>query len=138
MTWTAVCRLEELQPERGVAALVGEAQVALFRLLDGTVLGIDHTDPFSGANVMARGIVGTKVVEGEEVPVVTSPMYKQVFDLRTGVCLTDGATMPDRGSLRPRPEEEGRHMDSGNETVTLKTWLVRVNGEAVEVKDART
>ena len=114
MTWTPVCRLDQLQPERGVAALVGEAQVALFRLLDGSVHGTDHTDPVSGANVMARGIVGSKVVEGEEVPVVTSPMYKQAFDLRTGVCLTD-------------------------ESVALKIWPVRVRDGHVEVSsDARS
>src|SRR5690606_253961 len=84
MTWTTVCQVRNLLPERGAAALVGGVQVALFRLLDGAVHAVSHTDPFSGANVMARGIVGSRVVDGEEVPTVTSPMYKQVFNLRTG------------------------------------------------------
>jgi nitrite reductase (NADH) small subunit len=57
--------------------------VALFRLFDGSVHAVGHRDPFSGAHVMARGIVGTR----GDVPTVASPMYKQVFDLRTGVCL---------------------------------------------------
>ena len=48
-------------------------------------------DPFARANVMARGLVGSSLVDGEDVPVLFSPMYKQAFDLRTGVCLSDPA-----------------------------------------------
>ncbi|MBI4939155.1 MAG: nitrite reductase small subunit NirD [Actinobacteria bacterium] len=84
-TWTPVCRYVDLEPERGVAALVDGAQVALFRLHDGTLAAVDHRDPFSGANVLARGLVGTR----GDAATVASPMYKQVFDLRTGVCLDD-------------------------------------------------
>ena len=83
VSWIEVCRYDDLEPERGVAALVGRLQVALFRLHDGSVHAVDHRDPFSGANVIARGIVGSR----GDVPTVTSPMYKQVFDLRTGRCL---------------------------------------------------
>jgi nitrite reductase (NADH) small subunit len=83
----AVCRYTDLEPERGVAALVDGVQVAVFRLADGSVLAVGHHDPFSRANVIARGIVGTR----GDVPTVASPMYKQVFDLRTGVCLDDPA-----------------------------------------------
>ena len=82
---TAVCRYDDLQPERGVAALVDGEQVAVFRLHDGAVHAVDHRDPFSGANVMARGIVGTR----GPVPTVASPMFKQVFDLVSGLCLDD-------------------------------------------------
>jgi nitrite reductase (NADH) small subunit len=82
---TAVCPYDELQPERGVAALVDGEQVAVFRLHDGSVRAVDHRDPFSGAHVMARGIVGSRGA----VPTVASPMYKQVFDLVTGECLDD-------------------------------------------------
>ncbi len=35
--------------------------------------------------MIARGIVGTR----GDAPTVASPMSKQVFDLRTGVCLDD-------------------------------------------------
>ena len=82
-----VCRYADLEPERGVAALVDGAQVAIFRLADGSVLAVGHRDPYSGANVIARGIVGTR----GDVPTVASPMFKQVFDLRTGRALDDPA-----------------------------------------------
>jgi nitrite reductase (NADH) small subunit len=90
VTWTPVCRLAELVPERGVAALVDGEQVAVFRLLDAagrgtTVVAVGHRDPFTGANVLARGIVGTR----GHVPTVASPLHKQVFDLLTGACLDD-------------------------------------------------
>jgi nitrite reductase (NADH) small subunit len=90
--WEAVCRLDRLEPGRGVAALVGGSQVALFRITasngDEHVYAIDNIDPFSGAAVLSRGIVGDR--SGE--PVVASPVYKQAFSLRTGRCLDD----PDR------------------------------------------
>lgn len=82
---TVVCSYDVLLPERGVAALVGEVQIALFRTHDGSVFAIGNQDPFSGANVMSRGIVGSR----GDVPTVASPMFKQVFDLRTGECLDD-------------------------------------------------
>jgi nitrite reductase (NADH) small subunit len=86
-TWVDVCAYADLVPERGAAALVGGQQVALFRLADGSVHAVGHHDPFSGANVMARGIVGTR----GDVDTVASPVYKQVFAVRTGQCLDDAA-----------------------------------------------
>jgi len=80
-----VCGYDELPVERGVRVLVGDAHVAVFRTYDGSVHAIDAVDPFSGASVLAHGIVGTRDTE----PVVASPMYKQRFDLRTGSCLDD-------------------------------------------------
>jgi nitrite reductase (NADH) small subunit len=85
--WLDVCGYDDLQAERGVAALVGGQQVALFRLADGSVHAVGHHDPFSGANVMARGLVGTR----GDVDTVASPVYKQVFDVRTGQCLDDAS-----------------------------------------------
>jgi nitrite reductase (NADH) small subunit len=87
-TWVAVCRLEQLQPERGVAALVAGRQVALVRTADGELFAVDNRDPFSGVAVLSRGIVGTR---GDDAgrPTLTSPLYKQVFDLRTGRCYDD-------------------------------------------------
>lgn len=78
-----VCALADLVPERGAAALVDGEQVAIFRLVDGSVRAVSQRDPFSGANVMSRGIVGTR--QGE--PTVAAPMYKQVFSLEDGRCL---------------------------------------------------
>jgi nitrite reductase (NADH) small subunit len=83
MTWVAVCPFDRLEPERGVAALVGGAQVAVFRTHDGRLYAIDNLDPHSRANVLSRGIVGTR----GDAPTVASPMHKQVYDLRTGACL---------------------------------------------------
>ena len=81
--WEEVCSLSDLAPERGAAALVDGVQVALFRTHDDAVYALQQYDPYCGAHVLSRGIVGTR----GEVPTVASPMYKQVFDLRTGRCL---------------------------------------------------
>nr|WP_314844390.1 nitrite reductase small subunit NirD [uncultured Microbacterium sp.] len=78
-----VCSLDDLETERGRAALIDGEQVALFLLPDGTVAAVDNLDPYSGANVMSRGIVGSR----GDAPTVASPLHKQVFDLRTGMCL---------------------------------------------------
>jgi nitrite reductase (NADH) small subunit len=59
--------------------------VAVFRTHDGEVYALGNHDPFAGASVLARGIVGTR----GGVPFVASPMHKHAFDLRTGRCLDD-------------------------------------------------
>jgi nitrite reductase (NADH) small subunit len=105
--WTAACRYAALEPERGVVALVGGVPVAVFRVHDGQVYALDNIDPFCGASVLARGIVGTR----GDVPTVASPMHKHVFDLRTGRCLDDPA-------------------------VVLRTYPVRVRDGVVEVGGA--
>ena len=85
-TWTDVCRVDDLPYDRGACALVGEYQVAVFRASpDGALYAISNYDPFSGAYVLSRGIVGSK----GDVPKVASPIFKQSFDLRTGQCLDD-------------------------------------------------
>ncbi|MBX6357878.1 MAG: nitrite reductase small subunit NirD [Micromonosporaceae bacterium] len=83
LTWTTVCPYDRLQPERGVAALVGGVQIAVFRTHDGALHAIGNLDPITGAPVMSRGIVGTR----GDAPTVASPLHKQVYDLRTGECL---------------------------------------------------
>ena len=85
--WTAVCALHDLQAGRGVAALVDGHEVALFRWDDETLYAESNFDPFSQASVISRGIVGSR----GDAPKVASPIYKQNFDLRTGVCLDDPA-----------------------------------------------
>ena len=84
---TPVCAAETIPLEGGVAALVAGEAVAVFRAHDGSVFALSNVDPFSGASVLSRGIVGSR----GDVPVVSSPMYKQAFDLRTGACLDDAA-----------------------------------------------
>ncbi len=84
--WRPVCRYDDLQPEQGVAALVDGEQVAVFRTHCGSLYAIGNLDPFSGAQLLSRGIVGSR----GDCPTVASPVYKQVFDLGTGTCLDDG------------------------------------------------
>lgn len=85
LRWQDVCAAHRLLPERGVAALLGDVQVAIFRTHEGELYAIGNVDPFSGAAVLSRGIVGDR----GDVPTVASPVYKEVFDLRTGRCLDD-------------------------------------------------
>ncbi|PVE95627.1 MULTISPECIES: nitrite reductase small subunit NirD [unclassified Microbacterium] len=107
-TLVRICAISDLEVERGRAALLGSEQLALFLLADGTVHAVSNLDPYSGANVISRGIVGTR----GEAPTVASPLHKQVFDLRTGACLeTQGK--PD-ASLRVYPVRvtaDGVHVD---------------------------
>ncbi|MFJ3696055.1 nitrite reductase small subunit NirD [Streptomyces sp. NPDC090052] len=89
--WTPVCDYRDLIPGRGVAVLSERgAQVAVFRDRAGALYAVDNRDPFSGAYVISRGILGSRGT----APTVASPMYKQVFDLRDGRCL-DEDTAPD-------------------------------------------
>ena len=84
--WIDVCDATLLTPNRGVAALLGDQQVAIFRVTpDDEVLAIDNLDPFSGAAVLSRGIVGS----AGGTLTVASPVFKQRFDLRTGACIDD-------------------------------------------------
>ena len=86
-TYTVVCRVEDIEIEGGVCALVEGRAIAILRTHDGNVYAINNYDPCSKASVLSRGIVGTR----GGVPFVASPMHKQAFDLRTGQCLDDAA-----------------------------------------------
>lgn len=87
-----VCRLDQLTPGLGVAALIDEVQVAVFLIETGEVYAVSNLCPFSGASVISRGITGSRLGD----PTVASPVYKQVFSLVTGECL---ATM----DKKPKP-----------------------------------
>ena len=103
--WQDVCRVDDLQPDSGVCALVEGRQVALFYMpTDQAVYAIDNYDPFGCANVLSRGIIGD--INGQ--PVVASPLYKQHFNLQTGACLED-------------------------ETVTIPAYAVRIENGRVQV-----
>ncbi len=108
VTELRVCALADLVPERGVGVLAGEHRIALFRLADDRVMAVQQRDPFCGANVLSRGIVGD--VDG--LPILSSPMYKQVWDLVTGTCLDPG----------------------GKEPADLRVYPVRVDGGDVLVE----
>ena len=86
--WTTACRLGFLMPNRGVGVLLPDgAQAALFLLDDGTLHAVGNIDPFTGAAVISRGIVGDRAGR----PIVASPLKKQAFALDDGVCLDDPA-----------------------------------------------
>ena len=84
--WTTACDYDHLIPGRGVGVLLDDgSQAALFRLDDGTVHALGNVDPFSGAAVLSRGIVGDR--SGRAA--VQSPILKQAFALEDGSCLDD-------------------------------------------------
>ena len=106
--WVPICPVADLTPDRGAAALVGDDQVAIFVLspvgdAPAEIYAVDNHDPYSRANVISRGLVGS----AGDRPIVASPIYKERFDLRDGTCL-DG----DR---------------------SLRSWPVRVVDGCVEV-----
>lgn len=86
--WTAACEYDRLIPCRGVGVLLpDDEQAALFRLDDGSLHAIGNVDPYSGAAVMSRGIVGDRGGRAT----VQSPIKKQAFALDNGTCLDDPA-----------------------------------------------
>jgi len=84
-TWNDICATGDILPNTGVAALVENRHVAVFRLGSDQFFAIDNVDPKSGASVLSRGLLGNL---GERI-VVASPLYKNHFDLRTGECLEE-------------------------------------------------
>jgi nitrite reductase (NADH) small subunit len=85
-----VCRFDELTRDRGVCALVAGEPVAVFRCSPADELfAIGNVDPFCGASVLSRGLVGALEVDGATVPYVASPMRKHRFELQSGRCLDD-------------------------------------------------
>lgn len=103
--WIDICTVEDLQPDSGVCALVDDRQIAIFYLAEEqAVYALDNHDPFSQTNVLSRGMIGD--LQGE--PMVASPMYKQHFSLKTGVCLEDA-------------------------TVKLQTYTVRIDNRRVQI-----
>ena len=84
--WIDICSTDDLQADSGICALVGEQQVAIFYLpKEEVVYAINNYDPFGKANVLSRGLIGD--LNGE--PMVASPLYKQHFNLKSGVCFED-------------------------------------------------
>ena len=107
MSWIKVCELNDILPFGGRCALVNDDQVAIFRVNvnnEDQLFAISNYDPFSQANVLSRGLVGSL----KEQIVVASPVYKQHFDLRTGQCIED-------------------------ESVQLPVWEIKLDGDQVLV-----
>jgi NAD(P)H-dependent nitrite reductase small subunit len=87
--WIRICPVSSLELDRGVRALVAGEAVAVFATSFSGVHAIGDLDPFSGASVLSRGLIGATVVDDHPVPFVASPLRKQRFDLRDGRSLED-------------------------------------------------
>lgn len=85
LAWQAVCRVQDVPPGQGVAVLVSGIQIAIFHSDADKFYALGNRDPYTGANVMSRGILGCR---GGTATVI-SPMLKHTFDLETGRSLTD-------------------------------------------------
>ena len=106
--WFDLCSINDLVDNSGVCALLKEQQIALFYLAtEQKVYAVGQYDPFGHANVMSRGIIGSK--QGQLF--VASPLYKQHFLLEDGRCLED-------------------------ETVSLPVWKTRIINERVMIHAA--
>jgi len=95
--WIDVCSEDDLQPDSGICALVGNKQIAIFYMhQDGAIYTINNYDPFGKANVLSRGLIGD--IKG--VPMVSSPLHKQHFNLQTGECFEDNTMNIEAYSIR--------------------------------------
>jgi len=112
MSWKNICKTNDILPFGGRCALIDNEQVAIFRVPNENgeqFFAIANYDPFSKANVISRGLVGS--IDGKLV--VASPIYKQHFDLLSGKCLED-------------------------DSVQLKTWQVQVEDDVILVAETET
>ena len=95
--WIDICAVSDLQADSGVCALVADKQVAIFYMpKDNAVYAIDNYDPFGKVHVLSRGLIGD--IKGE--PMVSSPLYKQHFSLKTGICFEDETVINDIYAIR--------------------------------------
>lgn len=58
--WEAVCTVDDLVADSGIAVWTEDGPIAVFYLPHRlpALFAISHTDPFSGSNVLARGLPG--------------------------------------------------------------------------------
>lgn len=85
-----ICSIDKLVKGAGIAALVGDIQIALY-YINGQVYALNNYDPIGKAYVMSRGLIGD--LKGHLM--VASPLQKQHYDLQTGQCLdVEGVTIP--------------------------------------------
>ena len=88
--WVRICQDEDLLTNTGLCALHEGEQVAIYKInpcstYSQDLYAISNYDPIGKANVLSRGILGNI---GDHL-VVSSPLYKQHFDLISGECLED-------------------------------------------------
>jgi nitrite reductase (NADH) small subunit len=106
--WFDICNVDDILQNMGRCALFNEQQVAIFRIKNKSgqeqFYAIDNYCPFSKSNTISRGLTGSIA----DKVVVASPIYKQHFELSTGLCLED-------------------------ENVSLKTYPVRLSGNTIQL-----
>ena len=63
--WKDICKIDDILPETGVCALLGDEQVAIFRPYHSDqVFAISNIDPFFESSVLSRGLaVGRQPAE---------------------------------------------------------------------------
>jgi len=83
--WRDACAIDDVSPGTALPVLVEGEHIAIVRTKGGQFSALSNFDPFSGAFVIARGVVN----EHDEVPNIASPIYEQRFSLETGECLQD-------------------------------------------------
>jgi nitrite reductase (NADH) small subunit len=94
-SWRTICNTTDLVKDSGISALLmndansaGEdEQIAIFHIPNSEekIYAVGNYDPIGKANVLYRGLVGCI----DDEPVVSSPLYKQHFSLKTGQCLQE-------------------------------------------------
>lgn len=95
--WIDICSIDDLQPDSGICALVNGKQVAIFYMpKESAVFAISNYDPFGQVHVLSRGLIG----DLDGIPMVSSPLYKQHFNLLTGQCLDDESVIIDTYTVR--------------------------------------
>ena len=104
----ALCELKHVPTHRGAAFDVRGEPVALFRA-GVRVWAVENRNPYTGCD-----IAGGRMSRVGRTPVVVSPLYKLVFDLRTGACL-NAVGLPQQ---------------------RLRTYAVEVVGDVVHVGQA--
>jgi len=88
--WFQICTMSDLIEDSGVCALLPfiktdtQNQIAIF-YVNNEVYATSNWDPVGKAQVIYRGIIGS--TNGELY--ICSPLYKQKYSLKTGICLDD-------------------------------------------------
>lgn len=77
--WKDICKIDDILPETGVCALLGDEQVAIFRPYHSDqVFAISNIDPFFESSVLSRGLIAEH--QGELW--VASPLKSSCFSLK--------------------------------------------------------
>ena len=94
--WRTICGTTDLVKDSGISALIANSagedeQIAIFHIPNSEqkIYAVGNYDPIGQANVLYRGLVGCI----DDEPVVSSPLYKQHYSLKTGRCLQEDKTI---------------------------------------------